>query len=279
MKLKFFRGRKGGVISRLPSGKIVLPARGFNPLPGEEYAVEIEEKERYAIAHPHKHQFYTVINYEQPNVFVFKQCKCGHWELIDKVEDVDDATLLKLIEKYKPVNKDELLKSLKRKTTLKQEYEQKLQHYLEIFKMIPRPPTPEYIIKTKTITGTEEIPELIPEGAKIVRESKVESGEQSAAGWVDYEITVYQWEKTIEYKECTNEEEIEQWASKLSPEQKYAITWLHKYHDADTDNEFALECAIYEQEYDSTQSLVELTAYENSLTLAEAYLEVLNSFS
>lgn len=135
------------------------------------------------------------------------------------------------------------------------------------------------MIRKKTITGTEKDPRLIPKGARIVRESTVKSGEWSAAGWVDYKITVYEWEETIEYKECTNEEEIEKWASKLTPEQKYAITWLRMYCDIDIDNELALECAVYEQEYDITLSLTELTAYEKPLTLAKAYLDVLNSFS
>jgi len=51
--LKFFMGRRGDVISRLPNGKIVLPARGFEPRLGEEWEVEIiQEKERVAIARP-----------------------------------------------------------------------------------------------------------------------------------------------------------------------------------------------------------------------------------
>lgn len=83
MRLKFFRGKNGRIISRLPSGKIVLPARGFNPSLGKEYLVEIVEKERYAIAYPHEHKFYIVINYEPPRAFVYRICECGHWELIE----------------------------------------------------------------------------------------------------------------------------------------------------------------------------------------------------
>ena len=74
-KLKFFRGKKGGVISRLPSGKVVLPVRGFNPSPGEEWVVEIAEKERYAIAKP-------VAKIVKREVRIYEKYKCGHTKLV-----------------------------------------------------------------------------------------------------------------------------------------------------------------------------------------------------
>jgi len=73
MILKFFMGKKGDVISRLPSGKIVLPARGFNPRVGEEWEVEITEKERVAFAHP----LHRIVEKERT---VLKKFKCGHTE-------------------------------------------------------------------------------------------------------------------------------------------------------------------------------------------------------
>lgn len=51
LRLSFFEGRKG-VIARLPSGKVVLPARGFSPRAGERWECRVEERERYALAHP-----------------------------------------------------------------------------------------------------------------------------------------------------------------------------------------------------------------------------------
>jgi len=71
--LTFFRGRRGNVISRLPNGKIVLPVRGFQPRVGEEWEVEIQEKERVAIAHPLR----RIVERERT---VLKKFKCGHTE-------------------------------------------------------------------------------------------------------------------------------------------------------------------------------------------------------
>jgi len=71
LTLTFFRGRKGDVISRLPSGKVVLPARGFQPRAGEEWEVEIFERERVAIAHP----LHRIVEKER---LVLKKFKCGH---------------------------------------------------------------------------------------------------------------------------------------------------------------------------------------------------------
>jgi len=48
----FVKGKDGRPIARLPSGKIVLPARGFNPRIGEEWECEVVEKDRFALAHP-----------------------------------------------------------------------------------------------------------------------------------------------------------------------------------------------------------------------------------
>jgi len=50
----FVKGKDGRPIARLPSGKIVLPARGFSPQIGEEWEVEITEKDRYCVAYPLK---------------------------------------------------------------------------------------------------------------------------------------------------------------------------------------------------------------------------------
>ncbi|MHC1624882.1 MAG: hypothetical protein ACXQS2_02680 [Methermicoccaceae archaeon] len=69
--LKFFMGRRGDVISRLPSGKIVLPARGWKPRAGEEWEVELVERERVAIAHP----LHRIVEKERP---VLRKFKCGH---------------------------------------------------------------------------------------------------------------------------------------------------------------------------------------------------------
>lgn len=69
--LSFFKGRRGGVISRLPSGKVVLPVRGWNPQPGEKWQVDIEEKERYAIAKP----IAKIVRKQQRSIVRYK---CGH---------------------------------------------------------------------------------------------------------------------------------------------------------------------------------------------------------
>jgi len=69
--LKFFMGRRGDVISRLPSGKIVLPARGWKPQAGEEWEVELVERERVAIARP----LHRIVEKERQ---VLKKFKCGH---------------------------------------------------------------------------------------------------------------------------------------------------------------------------------------------------------
>jgi len=69
--LTFFKGERGGVISRLPSGKVVLPVRGWKPRAGEEWEVQIEEKERVAIARP----LHRIVEKERQ---VLKKFKCGH---------------------------------------------------------------------------------------------------------------------------------------------------------------------------------------------------------
>lgn len=76
LQLTFFKGKKGNIISRLPSGKIVLPVRGFNPSPGEKWVVEIIEKERYAVAKP-------VSKIVTKKVRIYKKFKCGHKIFVD----------------------------------------------------------------------------------------------------------------------------------------------------------------------------------------------------
>ena len=78
MILTFFKGKKGDVISRLPSGKIVvIDRRARNkPLPGEKWEVEIEEKERVAIARP----LHRIV---KKQVLTFAEYKCGHREQLD----------------------------------------------------------------------------------------------------------------------------------------------------------------------------------------------------
>jgi hypothetical protein len=51
------RGRKGpnDIIFVLPNGKIAFP-RGFTPREGEWYDIEVEDRDRYAIARLHRHR-------------------------------------------------------------------------------------------------------------------------------------------------------------------------------------------------------------------------------
>jgi len=54
MRLRFFRSKKGDVVSRMPSGKIVLLSRSAKCLPsvGETWMCRVVEKDRFAIAEP-----------------------------------------------------------------------------------------------------------------------------------------------------------------------------------------------------------------------------------
>ncbi len=84
---KFFIGRKGNLISRLPNGKIVIP-RDFEPVEEKSYLVDIDERERYAFAYLHKHRFRErsrvrtwEISFER-NIGIIKvdilyECPCG----------------------------------------------------------------------------------------------------------------------------------------------------------------------------------------------------------
>ncbi|RLI32588.1 hypothetical protein DRO51_01485 [Candidatus Bathyarchaeota archaeon] len=284
LKLKFFTGKKGNVISRLPNGKIVLP--NFSPIPGEEYLVEVEEKGRYAVARLHQHKFYVIVNYEPPYSFVFRECKCGYFELIEKTTEPIET----VIKKYKPVNADEILQNLKKLENLRKQYHEKLQHYLAIFKTIPTPPKINRIEWTEWVEGEGT---KVPVGAKIISEYEkevmtwselragdvyagstlVDEGEHVAVPEGSKKVKVYRYTYPIKRSKIENLNEIQKWFDGLTAEQKYAITWLDVFSNTDENNEYALECAIDEITCGNiTQTEEKLTSYSNPVILAQVVL-------
>jgi len=75
--LTFFKGKKGNIISRLPSGKIALVNRNnkVQPKPGEKWVCKIDfEKENFAVVTP-------ITRIVRKPVYDKTTYKCGHVEL------------------------------------------------------------------------------------------------------------------------------------------------------------------------------------------------------
>ncbi|HDI51836.1 MAG TPA: hypothetical protein ENF45_04330 [Bacteroidetes bacterium] len=83
VQLKFFRGKRGDVISRLPSGKVALVNRkAKKPKIGEKWICKIDfEKENFAVITP----IARIVRKQRP---IYKVYKCGH-RVLWKTEEVE----------------------------------------------------------------------------------------------------------------------------------------------------------------------------------------------
>jgi len=82
--LQFFKGRRGDVISRLPSGKIALVNKKSDKKPaiGEKWICRVDfEKERFTVVTP----IARIVTKQRP---VYKRYKCGHRVLL-RTEEVE----------------------------------------------------------------------------------------------------------------------------------------------------------------------------------------------
>jgi len=102
--LSFFEGRKGDVISRLPSGKVVLIHKRATkkPQPRETWLCKIEERERYCLAVP----LQRLVLKKVPRLVRFK---CGHFLEDEWSHEAPQEVWLPEDEEPEPVIRDSVL--------------------------------------------------------------------------------------------------------------------------------------------------------------------------
>jgi len=185
---KFFKGKKGDIISRLPSGKIVLVNKKSSAIPrdGEEWLCRVDfEKERFAVVTPLAQQ-----------VLVKSVYKCGHIEMkrvsvsemkrhIDRLKLVGGDAV---VEYYYPFYCSECSEQYSKEVEEMEEraVEEELNEFFEkakkiIEKMTPKPGINEQFQKP---TWQEEarkfIMEAVEKGQKIT-----EVDDMPAYGWYE----------------------------------------------------------------------------------------------
>ena len=184
---KFFKGKKGDIISRLPSGKIVLVNRNssYHPRDGEEWLCRVDfEKERFAVVTP-----------VTKDALVKSVYKCGHIEMkrvsVSEVKrHVDRLKLVggdAVVEYYYPFHCSECSKrAVEEEELTKRAVEEELNGFFEkakkiIEKMTPKPGINEQFQKP---TWQEEarkfIMEAVEKGQKIT-----EVDDMPAYGWYE----------------------------------------------------------------------------------------------
>jgi len=184
-KFEFFKGKKGDIISRLPSGKIVLVNKKSSAIPrdGEEWLCRVDfEKERFAVVTPLAKE-----------ALVKSVYKCGHIEMkrvsvsevkrhIDKVKLVGGDAV---VEYYYPFYCSECSECSKEEDS-KRAVEEELNEFFEkakkiIEKMTPKPKFNEQFQKpTWQEDAKKFITEAVEKGQKVV-----EIDDMPAYGWYE----------------------------------------------------------------------------------------------
>lgn len=173
---KFFKGKRGDVISRLPSGKIVLVNRKSSVMPrdGEEWLCRVDfEKERFAVVTPLTKE-----------VLVKSVYKCGHIEMkrvsVSEVErHLDKLNMVggdAVVEYYYPFHCSECCSKEveEMEEEMKEKVEEELNEFFEKAKKIVEKitPKPEFNKQFQKPTWQEDakkfIAAAVEKGQKIV---------------------------------------------------------------------------------------------------------------
>jgi len=261
--LKFFRGRKGNLIAKLPSGKVALINRNAinTPEENEYWVCRIDfEKQRFVVVTPLR---------KPKRVYVYK---CGHSSIHDSDKDeiirCDYVCIDCQMEQWKVEN----LKAVP-------EAKRKLKHYADVLSTIPDPPEPTRITWHTVEERICELDDYDDDDGYIIEVYRgttyeLEWGECPLFG--EATVPVHTWfavyRRIINHTEVTNKKELEEWFSKLSTEQKKAIIFCYEWGTEwkDSLNEHAIAIKNETVMDGLTQSMISLDDDVLNLTALSA---------
>jgi len=274
--LKFIGGKRGGVIARLPSGKVALVNRKarVSPRPGEMWVCKVDfEKERFAVVTP----LHRIVR-KTKTIRVYDEYKCGHRVLrrVDKeeVEIPEDEPVLPEVRVWQVQGLCPKCQRKLQETCKHEEYEVKIWPFGFIIRC-KRCDKILYNLWNRRERNlfdltTQEVREIEQEIREIKEQEVREAAEKAFRDYLNY---VEEYNRMIEKAEQLKEQ-IEQILHKMAEilgakdvkiEDNKVLAWFGEYRNIITGTIGAPSGKTYEYNYEPLYRRVQPTPELNEL--------------